>query len=183
MHLRSKKRSKQHQLLIDWESQGNEVYYVAPIFHEQQQLNQAYLKRQILQKSVYFRPSNIGPLPDDDEHHIAFQAFGTAFLLSEPQEIPPPSNFEIFSERLVTRLFRNNERTVIDSTQRLLPELIELYRLNRRELPMEEQSIYQFLDRFSDPLQQVAFFARILFDCNYYIVQQRVIDIQIETDN
>src|SRR4028119_474700 len=35
MHLRPLRRSPQHQLLLDLETQGdNEVYYIAPLFHE-----------------------------------------------------------------------------------------------------------------------------------------------------
>jgi hypothetical protein len=178
MHIRPKKSaggrhgSDQHQLLIDWESQGNEVYYVAPVFHELDEFNQAYLNRQILQKSIYIPPSNIGSLPDEKEHHIAFQVPGKAFRLSEPEEIASPLSFEIFSDQLLTRLSGSNDLTVISSVQRLVPQLVEMYTSYRRNLFMNIPSIEQLEERFPNPLLQVAFFSKILFDCNFYIVQE-----------
>ncbi len=45
MHLRPTRFSDQQQLLIDWEALGNETFYVAPEFHEQDELNEFYLSR------------------------------------------------------------------------------------------------------------------------------------------
>ncbi|AFZ27833.1 hypothetical protein Cylst_5849 [Cylindrospermum stagnale PCC 7417] len=186
MHLRPKKSSggrhgsDQHQLLMDWESKGNEVYYVAPVFHELDDFNKAYLNHQILQRSIYIPPSDIGSLPDDKEHHVAFQVPGKAFRLSEPQEIPSPLSFEIFSDRLLTRLSFSNDLTLISSVQRLVPPLVEMYSSYRRNLLMNIPSIEQLQERFPNSLLQVAFLSKILFDCNFYIVQDsdRIIDIE-----
>ena len=43
MRLRPLKHSQQHDLLLDLEQQGNDVYYAAPEFHLPDELNKAYL--------------------------------------------------------------------------------------------------------------------------------------------
>jgi len=80
MHLRPTKHSQQHPLLLATEETGVAVYYVAPCFHEPNELNDAYTQRQVIQRSVFVQPSSIGKLPDDDAHHIAFN-LGTDFYL------------------------------------------------------------------------------------------------------
>ena len=45
--------SQQHNLLVKLARLGHEVYYVAPIFHDAQQLNQHSSKDQILDKSIW----------------------------------------------------------------------------------------------------------------------------------
>lgn len=42
MHLRANGRSRQHQLLVDLESHGNRVYYVAPAFYRETEFYSAY---------------------------------------------------------------------------------------------------------------------------------------------
>jgi len=74
MHLRPLRHSDQHNLLLDLEAAGNEVYYAAPEFHTQPELNSAYLARQVFRRSRFFRPSAIGALPDRDGHYICFRA-------------------------------------------------------------------------------------------------------------
>lgn len=74
MHLRPLRHSDQHDLLRDLESAGNEVYYAAPEFHTQSELNSAYLGRRVFRRSRFFRPLAIGPLPDQDAHYVAFRA-------------------------------------------------------------------------------------------------------------
>jgi len=80
MHLRPTKHSQQHPLLLATEATGVAVYYVAPCFHEPDELNAAYTAQQVVQRSVFVKPSTIGPLPDHDDHHIAFNQ-GTGFYL------------------------------------------------------------------------------------------------------
>lgn len=76
MHLRASAHSDQHQLLIDLEAtQQNlphEVYYAAPLFHTSVQLNEAYRTNSVVDRTVFFRPSDIGALPDSDPHWVSF---------------------------------------------------------------------------------------------------------------
>jgi hypothetical protein len=71
MYLRPGRFSKQHELLVDLERLGNEVYYAAPAFHEPIDLNKAYATQTVVQNSVFFRPSDL-IVSDDEEHHVAF---------------------------------------------------------------------------------------------------------------
>jgi len=43
MRLRPLKHSQQHNLLLDLEQRGNELYYAAPEFHLRDELNETYL--------------------------------------------------------------------------------------------------------------------------------------------
>jgi len=84
MHLRPLRFSDQHDPLLDWEAQGNEVYYVAPEFHEQIELNQFYLARSIVDNSACFTPADIGSLPDQYDHYVVFDRAGrTAWVHSD----------------------------------------------------------------------------------------------------
>ena len=65
--------SDQHELLLELESSGEQVYYIAPMFHTEEEFNVAYLSGNILKRSIFLRPSAIGTLPDGRRHHVAFR--------------------------------------------------------------------------------------------------------------
>jgi hypothetical protein len=50
-HLHALKHSAQHDLLLDLESRGNEVYYVAPAFHQTAELNTYFQSKKIVEQS------------------------------------------------------------------------------------------------------------------------------------
>jgi hypothetical protein len=76
MHIRPKKHSNQHNLLLDLERAGNTVFYIAPQFHLPEELNKHYLNRSIVANSAAFSPSAIGEMLDDDEHYVVFESGG-----------------------------------------------------------------------------------------------------------
>jgi len=82
MYLRPLKHSQQHSLLLATEASGVAVYYAAPCFHEPGELNDAYVNRQIVQRSIFVKPSVIGALPDGEEHHISFKQGSGCYLSS-----------------------------------------------------------------------------------------------------
>lgn len=84
-HLHALRRSDQHNLLLDLESNGNDVFYVAPFFHQTAELNSHYISRSIVQNSAAFRPSDIGPLPDQEEHYVVFNRHAAYRCSNEPQ--------------------------------------------------------------------------------------------------
>lgn len=84
-HLHALKHSAQHDLLLDLESRGNEVYYVAPAFHQTAELNTYFQSKKIVEQSSRFRPSDIGSLPDDDDHYIVFRN-GVAYRCSDDRK-------------------------------------------------------------------------------------------------
>jgi len=72
MRLRPLKHSQQHNLLLDLEQRGNELYYAAPEFHLRDELNETYLAGSVEPQIWFFAPSDIGRLPDDGEHYVVF---------------------------------------------------------------------------------------------------------------
>jgi hypothetical protein len=47
MYIRPARHSEQHEMLLDLENDGNEVYYSAPAFHKPEEFNDAYLNNQV----------------------------------------------------------------------------------------------------------------------------------------
>jgi hypothetical protein len=74
MYLRPARHSRQHEMLLDLENAGEEVYYSAPMFHTAEELNTAFLNQSVCSSSIWIRPSEIGPLPDGLDHHVSFAA-------------------------------------------------------------------------------------------------------------
>lgn len=83
--LRPLRHSCQHDLLLDTESQWpRSVYYSAPAFVDEKELNQKYLNSQVVDHSVFVSPAEIGSL-NLDEHYISFKDHNstTGYLFSE----------------------------------------------------------------------------------------------------
>ena len=120
MHLRPLKRSRQHQLLLDWEATGKAVYYVAPAFFKEPDFNLAYTSGSILRKSVMISPAAIGRLPSKENHHISFknvqQGFGYRLSRSEQK-------VEILSWEDVIETMDQNWNPAEGSIQEFLPEI------------------------------------------------------------
>nr|WP_199045499.1 hypothetical protein [Dyella sp. ASV24] len=73
MHLRPLRHSDQHQLLLDLEATGECVFYIAPEFHRPDELDGHYLSGSVVANSAAFSPSDIGALPDGDDHYVVFR--------------------------------------------------------------------------------------------------------------
>lgn len=89
MPLMRQSLSQQHQLLIRLERRfQNTVYYASPGMETLGSFNAAYNAAEVHQRSVLFSPANIGPLPDDKQHVVAYRnGLGHAWFCSDPQEI------------------------------------------------------------------------------------------------
>jgi hypothetical protein len=90
MHLRPLKHSDQHNLLLALEASGETVFYIAPEFHLPDELNKFYLSRTVVNCSAAFSPLDIGKLPNDGDHYIAFEK-GSSFgfrCSSDPKKVP-----------------------------------------------------------------------------------------------
>ncbi|HEO1760179.1 hypothetical protein [Pseudomonas aeruginosa] len=96
-HLHALRHSAQHDLLLELESKGNEVYYVAPGFHQTAELNAHYLSKQIVNRSFGFRPGDIGVLPDEDEHYVVFNSRPLAYRCSDE---PSPVKAQVMGDLL-----------------------------------------------------------------------------------
>jgi hypothetical protein len=73
MHLRPSRHSDQHELLLEHEKEGRIVNYVSPRFHGTRELNEHYLANRVWFRSLVISPMQIGDLPDDGEHCIAYE--------------------------------------------------------------------------------------------------------------
>lgn len=85
--------SDQHKHLLDLETTyPDAVFYVAPHLSGTHQFNNSYNKAEVAKDSVYISPQDIGALPDDKVHTIAYKAnLNVAYFCSEPREIPAKS--------------------------------------------------------------------------------------------
>lgn len=122
--LRARSYSKQHELLLDLESDGNSVYYCAPEFHQPDELNAAFVAGDVYTQTAFFRPSDIGELPDDKEHFIAFRSGQTyGWFCSDPKEVRRISAEDIFSGRLSHRRIQR----VVPFYETLANELVQTF--------------------------------------------------------
>jgi hypothetical protein len=89
MHLYRRDKSDQHALLLALEASGEHVLYASPMFSSPTALNTVYVASNVEQNTAFWRPSDIGPLPDDDQHYVCYcTGQTTGHFCSEPREIP-----------------------------------------------------------------------------------------------
>jgi hypothetical protein len=171
--LRARSYSKQHELLLDLESDGKSVYYCAPEFHEPDELNTAFIAGDVYTRTAFFRPSDIGELPDDDEHFIAFRpGQANGWFCSDPKEVRRIRAQDIFSGRLGHR-----------RTQRLLPfyqslanELVQTFERSvtkRRSLNARTQRLIAGLRQApftGRPEERAGLISLTLFGCDLLVL-------------
>jgi hypothetical protein len=80
--------SAQHELLRELDVGANRVFYVAPRFHTQNQFNDAWKEVEIVRRSAFIRPRDIGQL-NAGPHTVSFDlvARSIAWVCSDPVEI------------------------------------------------------------------------------------------------
>jgi len=170
MHIRPLRTSNQHLLLMELEAQGEDVYYCAPCFHQHHELNDAYLSQTVCARSIWINPSEIGKLPNTDDHHVSFQNYtdGYFYFCSVPEKRECKGSFSAMVGRLEKRLRTTQfDRQVSDLEQRLL---ILSQKLQNSEWVL---SAYRKYSQDRSPLQRAAFLARTCFDSELYIVRPR----------
>jgi hypothetical protein len=88
MYIHRRDHFDQHTLLLELEGLGNLVLYAALGFSESSELNEAFSNDRMGQSSLFLRPSQIGLLPDDKQHWVAFQINAElTYFCSEPKRI------------------------------------------------------------------------------------------------
>ena len=175
MHLRPQLISDQHQSLLSLEQAGNDVFYVAPGFHTAMDLNINYAQRRVWDRSFRINPSLIGPLPDDQGHHVTFQQpSGTWRFYSDgpSKEGRAPETGEIAGllQRRIAERGKRNLREQIDELDRSLQAIVKSRNIERNE--RERVDIRELGDHV-DPLRRVAYIARQFFDCQMLFVTLR----------
>ncbi|NNU63050.1 hypothetical protein [Ochrobactrum soli] len=103
--------SDQHQLLIDWEGRyPGQVFYAAPSLRDCVAFNTAYNAASVVSTSVLFSPVDIGPLPDDKVHTIAYKpGLSYGYFCSEPRRIEAET-YDGLAGRLAQRFKDENVR-------------------------------------------------------------------------
>ena len=174
MQLRPRRHSAQQEMLLNLENDGHEVYYVAPAFHEPSQLNDAYRERKVVARSIWMRPSFIGPLRDDDDHCVAFyNPRQTAVFCSEPRKINSPVDFDSVSERTIAELKERGEIALQLHNLHRLAETLQTIALKKLEIQQQETSYTVEEMKRRNPIEQIAFFAQIFLNAQFYVVQYR----------
>jgi hypothetical protein len=119
-YITERNRSLQHASLMALDDGVNEVYYAAPRFHTLAGINSAWASKMVMQRSIFIRPSQIGPINDDLQHRVSFDDNVTYFC-SEPKAIFASSIEEI--SRGITQKLKSDPRPVriklADWSQRL----------------------------------------------------------------
>lgn len=116
--------SKQHALLVGLSSNHSHVYYCAPDFYKNDDLNYLWGQGYVSSGSVFVHPFDVGNILDDKRHAVCFNgatlANNTCYLFSDPKPVKPMS---LETLRLATEAsLREAERPLRD----LLPEWADL---------------------------------------------------------
>jgi hypothetical protein len=164
MYFRPSRHSEQHQMLLDLEGQGQEVFYATPLFHEPYDLNQAYLTRQVPQRSVFIRPSAIGSLPDNRDHNVSFINSNIVYFFSEPHKIEI-DNLEGIAHQLYGKIMKQEDRILKESLYEISTGMVSIV---KKHFPYPEWFKFNVeeLHDALDPFKLVSFLARTYFDCD-----------------
>lgn len=173
MHLRPLSHSQQHNLLLNLESTGKMVYYIAPAFHLEPEFNQIYASHTVVSCSVKIRPSDIGPLPDIYEHYIAFQnsAARIGIFRSEIIRKVDIGNWEDVIRDVSLEYKRKQISSLRIALESATEEMVEI--VNRIYKGYHDwRPISKFLGD-ENPVRRAASLAQIYFDSTLFIVQSR----------
>lgn len=111
--------SDQHLHLVNLEkSFPHQVFYATPALDGVTSFNAAYSKAAVHQTSAFFSPGNIGLLPDNKDHNVAYcPQKKLAWRCSEPQAVKARA-FKLIERITSSRLKRRAGETIEDSLQR-----------------------------------------------------------------
>ena len=194
MHIRPINHSKQHELLLELERSGNEVYYSAPAFHEPKELDDAYLKNKVKDRSIWIKPTDISDITDTKEHYVAFQLPNTCYFCSTPKSIERNVSFSVFQENIVTALSERRENALTRESLTELAKKLQRIGKKREDIHMEDE--YQVTQMLPDartteeqaiesehdevikelysnrhPIELVSYYSSIYLDSQLIIVQ------------
>lgn len=113
--LTARRDSDQHDMLIELDQAPNVVFYAAPVFHQMEEFDEAFLNGEVRARSFFVSPATIGAFSDDGAHHLSFDGT-TCVVMSEPKIVPSLGASELES-LLVERLQSDKRplRAVVDA--------------------------------------------------------------------
>ena len=173
MHLRPARHSMQHRMLLQLDRSGQEVYYCAPAFHKQYELNRFFLDHLILDSSLRIRPSHIGELPDQGDHYLAFQLHGPCFFCSEPHKIEGKVDPEYFSSA-IQQAFKERAETALlpEQLAGLASVLAEISQERIKTFPVLGEDLLALIED-KPAIDQIAFYSEFFLGCRFFIVHEK----------
>lgn len=119
--------SRQHKLLMDLEARYPScVFYAAAHLRNIREFDQAYAAAAIAQQSTFFSPTEIGTLPDNKVHTIAYRpGLPTAYYCSEPKHIKAQT-FDDLVTHLSSELQPGRVRVTLESARAVRESVLEL---------------------------------------------------------
>ncbi len=128
MSLMRRDFSNQHQKLVDLERHfPGTVFYASPLSENIAHFNASYSAASVHLESALFSPIDIGPLPDNENHSIAYSRTSPfAWFCSEPEKIKKIT-FEALVDSVNNMLPNRASQTLADSAflaHRKLNELL-----------------------------------------------------------
>lgn len=174
MHLRPGRHSDQHALLCTLETSGEEVYYVAPYFHTTEELNTHYSNQTVAENSIWFRPSTIGALPDDNDHYIAFdRATPTAYFCSKDHRpLDAKLNIASVAERQSERYHASKRQLDKQFFTRIADEILGMSAGSKEAAPQLQTERFTNSRRRTkkQEAQFAAFLSRSLLNAELFII-------------
>lgn len=123
-------RTRQHNLLVDLATKGEDVFYCAPIFAGLDNLQNFFVHDQVMDNSRYFDPEDMGKVTDFEQHHVSCDPTGTyGFFHSDSKRLRTTLTWQLLTDKAVVR------RVDLQYTQTLLNYLTESIKATFEALP------------------------------------------------
>jgi hypothetical protein len=143
------------------------------MFHQPEELNTAFLDRAVCARSIWIRPSDIDPLPDDDDHHLSFEPGSPWTFFSEPRPLEAKRTFEDVSIQLTTRLRQRGDVDISREHLERLAGTIAGIAEKRPDISQRQRDLARDVARPAAPLQRVAYYASLFVESQLFVVQER----------
>jgi hypothetical protein len=165
--LHRKTQSNQHQLLIELEKRGSAVFYATPKIHEAVNLNSAFFDHQVVALSMFVSPSEIGELPDNQNHRVVFSnRSDDVYFCSKPRRLEGVIHGTAFAGSVQQTVSELEPQSLDDEFyHQLAGDMVSLVSPNRR--------IFDELSRGKVEMSASTFanyLAKTLFDCELLII-------------
>lgn len=136
--------SRQHALLVRLEKRyPGCVFYAAPALESGAEFDRAYNLGEVARRSVFFSPTNIGTLPDDKPHSVAYQAsLPVGYFCSDPQPVKA-SDYDALTQALMNQFQESRFLRLADSAAELREAVLSVAssEIRRRSSDIEQRVI------------------------------------------
>jgi len=172
--LHRRDHSDQHRLLIELEKQsGNQVYYIAPGFADVRELDRLYTSRQVVTQSAMFAPTDLGLLPDNDSHSVAFKPGDSyGWFSSQPRQVALHHPAEIV-HRASDYHLAENIKEVEEWLHHLVDQMVNIINMHKTGVLWDaDESQIQSNRLDVGWLHRAAYLARTHFGCELFLPAQ-----------